>query len=67
MGYVMFIIAFIVGYPLFMISAYVLGKLIFVKIDETDQEAQEKEKLMEVIKAKRIKTRRVRLAHAMKV
>lgn len=66
MGYVMFIIAFIVGYPLFMVSAYVLGKLIFVKIEE-NEESLEKEKLMEVIKAKRIKTRRTRLAHAMKV
>lgn len=67
MGYVMFILAFIIGYPLFMVSAYVLGKLIFVKIEENEEEALEKEKLMEVIKAKRIKTRRARLVHAMKV
>jgi hypothetical protein len=55
MGYVMFIVAFAIGYPLFMIAAYFLAKVFFVKIE--DQETDEKVKEALVIKENRLRMR----------
>lgn len=65
MGYFMFIIAFVIGYPLFMIAAYVLAKLIFVKIDETEEAEKQREEAR-VIRENRLrfKLKKQRLIHA---
>ena len=45
MEYLLFILALIVAYPVFMVSAYVLSKVIFAKDDELS-ELEEKQRLM---------------------
>ena len=65
MGYIMFIMAFIVGYPLFMIAAYLIGKMLFVKVEE--DEATEKlrmETRMMRENRLRLKLKKQRLMHA---
>ncbi len=65
MGYIMFIMAFVLGYPLFMAAAYVLAKLIFVKIDETEETEKQREEAR-VIRENRLrfKLKKQRLIHA---
>ena len=65
MGYIMFIMAFVLGYPLFMVAAYVLAKLIFVKIDETEETVKQREEAR-VIRENRLrfKLKKQRLIHA---
>jgi hypothetical protein len=65
MGYIMFTLAFVLGYPLFMIAAYVLAKLIFVRIDE-DVETEKLKEEARVIKENRLrfKLKKQRLIHA---
>lgn len=55
MGYVMFILAFFIGYPLFMVAAYALAKVFFVRID--DEVTDEKIKEARVIKENRLRMR----------
>ena len=65
MGYFMFIMAFVIGYPLFMVAAYVLAKLIFVKVDETEETEKRREEAR-VIRENRLrfKLKKQRLIHA---
>jgi hypothetical protein len=65
MGYIMFITAFIIGYPLFMIAAYLLGKLLFVKIeeDEATEKLREETRMMRENRL-RLKLKKHRLLHA---
>jgi hypothetical protein len=57
--------AFVIGYPLFMVAAYVLAKLIFVKIDETEETEKRREEAR-VIRENRLrfKLKKQRLIHA---
>jgi hypothetical protein len=65
MGYIMFILAFVLGYPLFMIAAYVLAKLIFVRIDENEETEKLREEARLIKETRlRFKMRKQRLAHA---
>ncbi|RAW01782.1 hypothetical protein DQQ10_09045 [Pseudochryseolinea flava] len=65
MGYIMFIMAFIIGYPLFMIAAYLLGKMLFVKIEE-DEETEKLRTESRMIRENRLrfKLKKQRLLHA---
>jgi H+/gluconate symporter-like permease len=65
MGYFMFIVAFIIGYPLFMIAAYLLGKLLFVKIEE-DEETEKLREESRMLRENRLrlKLKKQRLLHA---
>jgi hypothetical protein len=65
MGYIMFILAFIIGYPLFMIAAYVLAKLLFVRIDD-DAEVEKLREQTRAIRETRIRFRmkKQKLIHA---
>lgn len=58
----MIALAFVIGYPVFMIFSYGLAKLIFTPLDKLAQE-QQKERVFLMIKAKRVKKMR-RLVHA---
>jgi hypothetical protein len=67
MGYVMFILAFIIGYPLFMVSAYLLAKLIFVKIEDEEMETVEKrQRVLSINREAHIKNRS-RLSHSLRL
>ena len=59
MGYIMFILAFIIGYPLFMVVAYALAKVFFVRIDDQESDERLAEKIREarVIKENRLRLR----------
>lgn len=65
MGYIMFIMAFVIGYPMFMIAAYLLGKLLFVKIEE-DEETEKLRAETRMIRENRLrlKLKKQRLIHA---
>jgi hypothetical protein len=41
MGYLMFLLALVISYPLFMLTAYALAKVIFVKIEDEELELAE--------------------------
>jgi hydrogenase-4 membrane subunit HyfE len=62
MAILMFALAFVYGYLVFITFAYLVAKLIFTRIDKEEQRAKE-EKLMLRSKAKRVRTRRGVLAH----
>lgn len=59
MGYIMFILAFVIGYPLFMVAAYALAKVFFVKIDDQEADGRLDERIREarVIKENRLRLR----------
>lgn len=67
MGYVMFILAFIIGYPLFMVSAYLLAKLIFVKIEDEEMETVEKRQRVLSINREAHLKNRSRLSHSLRL
>lgn len=56
MGYVMFILAFVLGYPLFMMAAYLLSKVFFDKIEVEDTD-EKTIKEARVIKENRLRLR----------
>ena len=61
----MFILAFVIGYPLFMIAAYLLGKMLFVKIEENEEtERLRMETRMIRENRLRLKLKKQRLLHA---
>ncbi|HYG18750.1 MAG TPA: hypothetical protein VD816_07470 [Ohtaekwangia sp.] len=64
MGYIMFLVAFVIGYPLFMAAAYFLAKVLFVKIEdsETDERLREARAIKE--NRLRMRIRKQRLTHA---
>jgi hypothetical protein len=65
MGYVMFILAFVIGYPVFMLGAYVLAKVIFVKIEEDEATEKLREESRAIRETRlRFKLKKQRLAHA---
>jgi hypothetical protein len=57
MGYVMFILAFVIGYPLFMMAAYLLSKIFFDKIEEVEDTDEKTIKEARVIKENRLRLR----------
>lgn len=67
MGYVMFILAFIIGYPLFMVSAYLLAKVIFVKIEDEEMETVEKRQRVLSINREAHLKNRSRLSHSLRL
>ena len=67
MGYVMFILAFIIGYPLFMATAYLLAKLIFVKIEDDEMEVVEKKQRVIMLNRQAHVKNRSRLGQTMRV
>ncbi|HEY3401811.1 MAG TPA: hypothetical protein VGK59_00400 [Ohtaekwangia sp.] len=67
MGYVMFILAFIIGYPLFMATAYLLAKFIFVKIEDDEMEVVEKKQRVIMLNRQAHLKNRSRLSHTMRV
>ena len=67
MGYVMFILAFIVGYPLFMITAYLLAKVIFVKIEDEEMEEVEKKQRVIMLNRQVHLKNRSRLSHSLRM
>jgi len=67
MGYVMFILAFIIGYPLFMVTAYLLAKLIFVKIEDEELEEVEKKQRVIMLNRQAHLKNRSRLSHSLRV
>lgn len=65
MGYFMFILAFVIGYPLFMVAAYVLAKVIFVRIDEDEATEKLREETRMIRENRlRFKLKKQRLIHA---
>lgn len=61
----MFIMAFVIGYPMFMIAAYLLGKLLFVRIEENEEsEKLRAEARMMRENRLRLKLKKQRLIHA---
>lgn len=67
MGYVMFILAFIIGYPLFMVTAYLLAKVIFVKIEDEEMETVEKKQRVLSINREAHLKNRSRLSHSLRL
>jgi hypothetical protein len=63
MEYLILIAATIVGYPVFLLVAYLLSKVIFVKDEEFD-EFDAKQKLIQVKHREHTKSHRRNLAHA---
>lgn len=57
MGYVMFMLAFVIGYPLFMMAAYLLSKVFFDKIEEVEDTDEKIIKEARVIKENRLRLR----------
>lgn len=63
----MFILAFIIGYPLFMATAYLLAKFIFVKIEDDEMEVVEKKQRVIMLNRQAHLKNRSRLSHTMRV
>lgn len=63
MEYLILIAATIVGYPVFLLVAYLLSKVIFVKDEEFD-EFDAKQRLMQVKHREHTRNHRRNLAHA---
>lgn len=58
MAFLMFLLAFVVAYPIFMIMIYILSRLIFSKIGPEEAAANELKFANELSKAQRIKKRK---------
>lgn len=58
----MIVLSFALGYPLFMVFAYALYKLLFTPLDRIEEE-QKREKAMVLLRARRIKTRKREARH----
>ena len=63
----MFILAFVIGYPLFMATAYLLAKLIFVKIEDDEMEVVEKKQRVIMLNRQTHLKNRSRLGQTMRV
>jgi hypothetical protein len=59
---VMILLSFLLAYPIFMITIYLLAKIIFTPLDKLAAE-QEKERFMLLMKAKRVRKRERGLVH----
>jgi hypothetical protein len=63
MDYLLFILVYVLGYAVFMLLAYVLAKVIFTKIETKEELEKGRLTQLELIKAKRVRVKKQRLAH----
>ena len=59
----MIVLSFVLAYPLFMLMVYILAKIIFTPLDKIAAE-QQKERVVLLMKAKRVSKRERMLVHA---